>query len=551
MSIWSSIANKVKEIIRNMIGAKTIEQSLNIAPLISSAMEQAIQEWSDMYKNQAPWLHEPTYNDPTRVVSLGLPSMIASEKARMVLLEFKSEITTPTKDVEQDNPNYSDPEPDEFGNIIPTAEPKVIIVKQPVGDTTRAEYLNKQYEKLKEKLRIQLEYGIAKGGLVIKPYVVTKSIEADGNKESEQPTIEFDCIQADNFYPMNFDNSGNITEAAFIQTIQNKSVVYHRLEYHKFSNGTITIENRAYKSTNVQQEKSGVDLGTEIPLTEVEQWKDLQRTTTIKNVSRPLFVYFKMPEANTIDMTSPLGVSGYSRAKGLIKDADIQYSRLLWEYEAGEMAIDIDRDALQFYENVDGKGNGTSMLTQLQKRLYRKIDLGESDTMVTHAPTLRDASYIQGLNTILMRIEDACFLSRGSLADATQEARTATEIKILKQKVFTANAEIQHALEIALKDVIYVMNAYCDLYEITPDGEYDTSFEWDDSILVDVDSELNTRLSLMQQGLASKKETRMWYFGETEQQAEEALKQVEKENAQSAENDLIMQLNMDRGKEEL
>lgn len=546
MSIWSSIAEKVKEIIKKMIGAKTIEQNLNIAPLISSAMEQAIQEWSDMYKNQAPWLHEPNYSDPTRVVSLGLPSMIASEKARMVLLEFKSEITTPTKDVERDNPNYKEPEPDEFGNILPTTEPKTIVEKKPVSDTTRADYLNSQYEKLKEKLRVQLEYTIAKGGIVVKPYVVMNTFNVDGNKESERPKIEFDFIQADNFYPMAFDSTGTITEAAFVQTIQNKSVTYHRLEYHKFDNGTVTIENRAYKSTNIQKESSGVDLGQEIPLSEVPQWKELQRTTTIKNVTRPLFVYFKMPEANTIDMSSPLGVSGYSRAKSLIKDADMQYSRMLWEYEAGEMAIDIDRDALSFKENADGHGNGVSVLSSLQRRLYRTVDLGESNTFITHAPNLRDASYIQGLNTILMRIEDACFLSRGSISDATAEARTATEIKILKQKVFTANAEIQHALELALKDVIYVANVYCDLYKITPDGEYDTSFEWDDSILVDIDSELNTRLSLMQQGLAGKVETRMWYFGETEEQAREAIQKIDEENAKAAEADLIMQSNMNR-----
>ena len=72
-----------------MIGARTIEQTLHVAPVISSQMEEAIQLWADMYKNNAPWLKEPNFNDPERVVSLGLPAMIASEKARMVLLEWK------------------------------------------------------------------------------------------------------------------------------------------------------------------------------------------------------------------------------------------------------------------------------------------------------------------------------------------------------------------------------------------------------------------------------------------------------------------------------
>ena len=88
------------------------------------------------------------------------------------------------------------------------------------------------------------------------------------------------------------------------------------------------------------------------------------------------------------------------------------------------------------------------------------------------------------------------------------------------------------------------MNVYCDLYEITAPGEYDASFEWDDSIIVDVDTELNKRITLMQNGLASKLETRMWYFGETERQAQEALLKIDQESAQAMEQSLIEQQNV-------
>ena len=79
MSLWSSIIAKLKEVIRKMIGSKTIEDTLHIAPVISMEMENAIRTWSDMYRGKASWLHEPDANDPTRIVSLGLPAMIASE----------------------------------------------------------------------------------------------------------------------------------------------------------------------------------------------------------------------------------------------------------------------------------------------------------------------------------------------------------------------------------------------------------------------------------------------------------------------------------------
>lgn len=527
-----------------MIGARTVEKTLHVAPVISSQMEEAIKLWSEMYKGEAPWIKEPSFTDPVRVVSLGIPALIASEKARTALIEFKSEITTPTKEVEVKNPNYKKPAPDEYGNIVPSMEPEMIKKEQPIGSVARAEYLESQYKKLKKRLRKQIEYGVAKGGLVIKPFLVNNTVKSDDNKDranKEDWQIEFDFVQADAFYPLSFDAAGRIVEAAFIQTHVEKDAVYRRLEYHKFENGTVMVTNKAFKSmnTNTQGDMSGVDLGQEVPLKDVPQWKDIQPEVKIKDVKQPLFAYFKMPEANTIDTTSPLGVSGYSRAKDLIKDADMQYSRLLWEYEAGEMAIDIDRGALN-YTNPDGT-KANAVLNSMQARLYRKVDLSmEGDTFIPYAPTLRDASFQSGLNMILMRIEDACALSRGTLSDVASEARTATELKILKQRSFQANADIQQAIEDTLRDAIYVMNTYCSLYKITDEGDYDVSFEWDDSIITDIDTEINTRTALMREGIISKIELRMWYFGETEEQAREALQKANEETLQSAENDLIM-----------
>ena len=542
MSLWSMIADKVKEVLRKMIGARTIEQTLKVAPTISSQMEEAIQLWSDMYKNKAPWLREPTYSDPTRIVSLGLPALIASEKARTALIELESEITTPVKTEEVDNPDYKEPVPDENGNIIPTAVPKTIIKETPTSNTERAQFLNEQYKRLKKKLRTQIEYGIAKGGLIIKPYVISHKSVKDSGAEKITYTIEFDFCQADCFYPLAFNSSGEITEAAFLETVVKKDVIYRRLEYHKWESNRVSIVNKAYRSTNSQtdQDIQGVDLGQEVPLTEVPQWAELQPKTEIQNVEKPLFAYFKMPEANIIDTTSPLGVSGYSRAVNLIKDADMQYSRLLWEYEGGELAIDIDRDALNFAEGIDTNGNPTSYSTlgHLQRRLYRKVDLSsEGNTYEPFAPGLRDTSYLQGLNAILMRIEDAVALSRGTLSDAAAEARTATELKILKQRSYQSNADLQHAIQETIEAAIYAANVYCTLYKITPEGEYEISFEWDDSIIVDVDTELNKRITLMQNGLTSKLENRMWYFGETEKQAKEALDKINKESLQNAEQE--------------
>ena len=546
MGLWSSIKAKLGNILKGagekMLGSKSIESKLDVTVAISSEMEKAISTWNAMYRNKAPWLHEPDNEDNTRVVSLGLPAMIASEKARTALIEFESEITTPTEEVEKPNPDFKNP-PDmqlnAWGMEVPKVQPETIVEEQPLSDTQRAEFLNEQYTKLKKQLRKYLEYGIALGGLIIKPYY-TETISEKGERV---PNIEFDFIRADCFFPLAFDNNNNITEAAFIQPKVDKNVIYYRLEYHKWKNNTLEIINKVYKSNNtdtLNNISDSDDLGKEISLKEVPEWSTLQPKTVINDVIKPLFGYFRMPEANTIDLTSPLGVSGYSRAVQLIKDADMQYSRLLWDYEAGEMAVNVDRDAFNWL-NDENTDRGKSKLGHMQQRLYRQLDVDQEEMFEPYAPALRDAAYMSGLNAILMRIEDVTGLSRGTIADASQEARTATELKILKQRSYQANSDIQQALEATLKDVIYAMNAYCDLYEITPEGEYDVNFEWDDSIITDVDAELGKQITLLQNGLTSKKEVRMWYFGETERQATEALEKIHDESMENMEDNMMQQ----------
>ena len=552
MALWGTISTKIKEIVSKMLGTQTIMQELHVTPAVSNKMLTSIDEWTEMYEGRAPWLHEPTYTDPSCVRSLGLPQFIASEKARIALLEFKSDITTPMKDAEPVTPNYMDEDNVGTDGVPqPRVSTHVVVDRKPEGPTDRAEYLNLQYEKLKDDLQTQIEYGIAKGGLVIKPYVIqhaSKNVKQEASAftdtvsqistSSNQYEIEFDYVQANEFFPLAFNSSGKMTEAAFIQHKVDKDTTYTRLEYHKLEDTTVTVINKAYKMKGVNY--NSADLGTPIPLSEVPEWANLAEEAKIDDVDRLLFAYFKMPEANTIDSHSPLGVSGFDKAKGLIKDADEQYSRMLWEFEGGELAIDIDREALRFIEDPNNPNyDGHSVMPKGQQRLYRKVDLNEENTYNVFSPELRDESIINGLNTILTKIEDACGLSRGTISNVvTQEAKTATELKIMKQRSYQTNARIQKAIQKALKDTIYVMDIYCDLYNITPQGKYEVSFEWDDSLIVDSEIELNKRILMIQNGIESKLNTRMWYFGETKNQAVEALKLIQQENLEAVEDNI-------------
>ena len=133
-----------------------------------------------------------------------------------------------------------------------------------------------------------------------------------------------------------------------------------------------------------------------------------------------------------------------------------------------------------------------------------------------------------------MRIEDQCGLSRGTISDANNvDARTATELKIVRQRSYATIADNQKALEVCLRDVVRAMDKYADLYGLAPEGDYEVSFEWDDSIVTDMSQQLEERLALMSAGVFSKQELRQWYFGETEAQAAAAIKKLQQEQQAS------------------
>ena len=90
------------------------------------------------------------------------------------------------------------------------------------------------------------------------------------------------------------------------------------------NDGTIQITHKCYCSS------SSSILGTEVPLSMIEKWSNIEPESYVKNANGELFGYYKVALANNVDEDSPLGVSIYSKAEKLTRDADEQYSRLKW-----------------------------------------------------------------------------------------------------------------------------------------------------------------------------------------------------------------------------
>ena len=429
--------------------------------VISDDMLKAVNLWNDMYLNKAEWLEENK--------GLNLPSSICSEIARLATIEMKSEISG--------------------------------------KNSKRAEYLNTFYQQVIDDIRTQVEYGCAVGGLILKPYI-------DGDK------ISVDYIQANNFYPTAFDGAGKIISAVFIDQKKLNDKYYTRLEHHQMTNEGVYITNNAFISHTEHE------IGKEIPLDSIDEWALLQPEVLLKGVNKPLFGYFKTPLANNIDTRSPLGVSVYSKAVDLIRQADEQYSRLLWEFEASEYAVYIDELAMKPYKDAKGKITGYN-IPQKQKRIFKGLSLAstQNEFFKEWCPNIREQSLINGLNEILCRIEDVCGLARGTFSNPQGEAKTATELKILRQRSYATICDTQKSIKTALDELVYAMDMWATLGNLAPKSDIETSFEFDDSIVTDRQAEFIEKQQLVTMGILQPWELRMWYLGETEEQAKKSLQE--------------------------
>lgn len=402
--------------------------------------------------------NEPPWKEKN-IKLCGLPAAIAGEFARLVTLELKTEVT---------------------GN----------------------DFINEEYQAVISDIRKYTEYACAKGGLAMKPYA------SEGH-------IEVDMVQADRFFPTKFNSRGEVTAAVFAESLTVGKKVYTRLEYHQHEGTMYHINNKAF----VKQDLDNVEvLGKEVPLTAVPEWVNLQEEVTLKNVKMPLFAYFKIPNANNVDDTSPLGVSVYSRAINDIKEADNQWTRLLWEFEGSELAIDADITLFK----KDDKGNYE--FPKGKDRLFRMMDLDDNaEKYKVFAPAIRDENLINGFNAILRRIEFNVGLAYGTLSDPNTVDKTAEEIKASKQRSYSTVSDIQKSLQTALEQLVYAIDVMAQLSGLSGRKKYEMSFDWDDSIVTDREQDRKQDIQDVSMGIMRPEEYRAKWYGETVEQARKNL----------------------------
>lgn len=447
-----NIFDSIRKAVRRLFGKGNVGKAFGIQIAVSSKMEDSLELWTEMYEDR------PVWKDAEKgQLTMNLPAAIASEIARLTTIEMNSM----------------------------------------VSGSPRADYINQQYQRVIAKAREFTEYACAMGAVALKPYV-------------QNGQIMTSVVQAADFYPAAFDSDGDVTAAVFLDYIYIENKKYTRLEYHSLEGNTYTITNKAYCLTTSQitsvQENS---LGKEVPLSEVPEWESVAPVVTIHDIDHVLFAYFKMPFANNVEIKSPLGVSCFSRAVEQIKKADDLWSEMSWEFESGERAVNVPEDMFRHDEN------GKPIIPKGKERLYRTFlfEAGAKSGLDTYSPDFRDSSLFNGLNKVLHEVEVLCGLAHGTISEPTEKDKTATEVKQSRQRSYSTVSDVQKSLQKALEQLAYCFDSMATLYDLAPEGEYELSFEWDDSIIVDTEVEFARRMSMAAANMLRPELIVAWYFG--------------------------------------
>lgn len=384
------------------------KEEFNIEPIGSEEMERWVNECVNIYKGNPCWLDEADHID-----TVNFAKAICSETARLATLGIGIH----------------------------------------VDGSARADWLQKQIDRVYFQLRHWVEYGCAYGTVILKP-----------NGDS------IDLYTRDDFEVTHI-TSGMIDGVVFANRQKRENKWYTRLEYHRFDGGLYLITNKCFVGESPNDTKESIDIS-------LTPWAELQEEAAIEQVDKPLFAPLRTPHANNIDLDSPFGLPVFSEAIQELRDLDIAYSRNAKEIKDSKRTVLLDADRMLPY--------GTPNALE-RNSMPDYIKLVENDTSVQSDiyheinPSLNTDTRLTGINALLSQIGYKVGFSNGYFVfNETTGIQTATGVEAEQQRTIQFIKDVRDKLESCLDDLIYALNVFADLYDLAPVGEYEVAYDFGD-----------------------------------------------------------------------
>lgn len=308
--------------------------------------------------------------------------------------------------------------------------------------TSDSKELQRICKYLKNNIRIAESHLCIGGQLAFKPYIKNNKVGVS--------------VYGGRDFVAYYDEFGDVEKVYFKSNIRVSDIKgYVLVEIHTYDsiNRLYRIDNQLYEDVNTDWNrkygKMAQSLGARVPLSKCDKTRELDEFIIIEDVDKHLCSVVNLDNS----MTYNKGRSIYESSFGLIADAEKQYQSLLWEYSGGELGIDAPAELFRVSGSSSKKAYS---MPEGKERLYRRLEGAPADFDIkVFAPTLRDESYIRGLNEILKKIERNCGLYSGALASVEHDEKTATEVISSKQRFYVTVMDIKNRLKVGIEDIIH------------------------------------------------------------------------------------------------
>ena len=331
-------------------------------------------------------------------------------------------------------------------------------------------------------------------GMAIKDDLVLKDADTK---------IVFEYLPAQNIIPLTVQQ-GKIIDVAFVSEVLVKGKKYFYLEKH-------IKEPTGYQITNEYLKDEDEALIKVDPLEGI-----IESYSTGSDI--PLFAVITPNIVNNIDDSAGLGISVFADAIDNLKGVDLAFNNFCRDFKLGGKKVFINDSLVKYEDGVPITPD--DVMQQLFMSIGDDNNLDEQKLIQEFNPTLRVLENKDGIQGQLDYLSFKCGLgtkhyqfNAGSIVTATQYMGDKQELVQNASKHYII---IEQALQDIIKAVLWAGKEILGL-PVNPDAKVTVIF--DDSFIIDKESERARDMQEMREGILQKWEYRMKWYGEDEETA--------------------------------
>ena len=359
------------------------------------------------------------------------------------------------------------------------------------GENARVELLDKTTQSMWKKAKKITSMGFGYGGVILVPYVKSGKIYYNIVSQSR---VTIDEVEGENIIGATI-----IADKKTVNKGIGNSKTYYRLTNYKVRNGNIEIT-----------QKFTDENGHEVAVPDF--WKNIELKKVITGVDRALFGYIKSP-INNRKTDDKYGVPITYGCDSTIAEIKETMKQLYREYKLKETFVGADSTMFDGKDSLPLNG------------LFKKIDAGDDTFFEVFDPAFRP--YTERLQELFKRLEHEIGTSAGILSEVNTANATATEIKRSMYDTFTIVDDMRSNIEKGIEDFLYSANVLANAYNLTPQGDYEVSFDWDYSLLEDSQEAFSQLITAQSKGIVSEVEVRQWLHpDETLEDSQKAIEEI-------------------------